>query len=108
MARKPKTQQTILEEARGAMSKVEFCEQVGISRPTYDKYLEGRYISLQWLSYLAVDYADDWRGAMARELITSIYGAEYIPVGSIQLSPSLALPNLKSEIGEGINEVVPA
>jgi transcriptional regulator with XRE-family HTH domain len=101
MARKPRTQQTILEEARGEMSKVEFCQQLGISRPTYDKYLEGAYISLELLSYLAVDYADDWRGLMARELIISLHGAEFLPVGRLARigeSPiAIAKRNLKQD-----------
>lgn len=84
MAKKKLTQQEIFEKWRGAqdLSKIEFCEQVGISRPTFDKYLDGAYITLEWLAYLAVDYADDWRGSMACELIESIHGEQYVPVGT--------------------------
>lgn len=82
MAKKPETQQQIIERHRGEMSKVEFCEKLGISRPTLDKYLDGAYISLEWLTYLSVDYADDWRGALANELIAVCHGEKYIPVGS--------------------------
>lgn len=84
MAKKKLTQQEIIEKWRDARSltKSDFCEQVGISRPTLDKYLDGAYITLEWLAYLAVDYADDWRGAMACDLIEAVHGEQYVPVGS--------------------------
>ena len=84
MAKKKLTQQEVLEKWRSLqdLTKSAFCEQVGISRPTFDKYLDGEYISLEWLTYLAVDYADDWRGLMACELIEVCHGEAYVPVGS--------------------------
>lgn len=82
MAKKPETQQQILERYRGDMSKVEFCERLSVSRPTMDKYLDGAYISLEWLTYLSVDFCDDWRGAMANELIVICHGENYVPIGS--------------------------
>lgn len=82
MAKKKETQQQVIERFRGEMSKVDFCEKLGISRPTLDKYLDGAYISLEWLTYLSVDFCDDWRGAMANELIVICHGEKFIPVGS--------------------------
>lgn len=82
MAKKKETQQQVIERFRGEMSKVDFCEKLGISRPTLDKYLDGAYISLEWLTYLSVDFCDDWRGAMANELIVICHGEKYVPIGS--------------------------
>lgn len=84
MTKKMLTRQVILEtwRDRRGLTKSEFCEQVGISRPTLDKYLDGAYISLELLAYLAVDHADDWRGEMACELIEAVHGKQYVPVGS--------------------------
>jgi len=84
MAQKLETQQQIIERYRGELSKVDFCKQLHISRPTLDKYLDGEYISLKWLTELSVDFADDWRGQLANELIVKVHGANYIPIGSRQ------------------------
>lgn len=72
MAKRKKAQGEVLERHRGDLSKIEFCAAVGISRPTYDAWLNGAEISLKFLSFLAVDHMDDWRGQLAVELIKLI------------------------------------
>lgn len=66
------SQMQVLERYRGEKSKTEFCADLGISRPTLDAWMRNAEISLKFLSFLAVDYVEDWRGAMAVELIERI------------------------------------
>lgn len=69
MTKKRESQQQVLEKYRGEMSKVEFCAELGISRPTFDRWLEGAEISLKSLSLMAIDHVGEWMGDMATDLI---------------------------------------
>lgn len=78
------SQGQILERYRNTvqMPKTQFCDALDISRPTYDAWLTGAEISLKWLAYSAVDFVDDWRGALARELIRASHGDQFLPIGA--------------------------
>lgn len=71
MAKKRETQAQILERVRGEqdMSTTDFSAAVGVSRQWYYKILEGSDLDLKTLCILAVDQAENWRGALAVELI---------------------------------------
>lgn len=81
---KHESQRQILERYRDAvkMPKTLFCEALDISRPSYDSWLMGAEISLKTLSYLSVDFVNDWRGKLASELIRTVHGDQYLPIGS--------------------------
>jgi transcriptional regulator with XRE-family HTH domain len=78
------SQGQLLERVRDelGMSKVDFCEILGVSRPWYDKFLEGQQIDLKHLSFWAVDHAGESIGEMANELIRRTWGDAYLPIGS--------------------------
>lgn len=82
---KKETAAQMLERVRGEldMSKVAFTEALGITRQWYDQILnDGKDLDLKTLAWLAVDYAGEWRGDLANALIESLYGPQYVPVGS--------------------------
>lgn len=65
------SQGQILERVRGelGMTKVEFCEKLGVSRPWYDRWVEDRDVDLATLVQWVVDFEGEPVGEMAIRLL---------------------------------------
>ncbi len=81
MAKKRETHAQILERVRGEMelSITDFVLELNVmSRQWYHRILNGGEVDLKTLSFLAVDYAGEWKSKLAVELI-SLTDKRFVP-----------------------------